>query len=229
MKILAIIPARGGSKGLPGKNIHSLCGKPLIAYSIEAAKRCSYVDRIVVSTESYNIAEVATNYGAEVPFLRPSDLSGDKADLGSVIGNTLWGLENEGYSPAAHIVLLPTSPFRTKGLLDYLCCLLVKGHKNVHSVREIKPKIFCKRDASGTLNPFKMNEFYDSSKMFFRNYGLFGGSNRYGTLQNYAHIINNSIMLIDIDTPDDLQLAEAVLQAEAFDFNSECTGNETTH
>ncbi|MBF0233638.1 MAG: acylneuraminate cytidylyltransferase family protein [Desulfamplus sp.] len=173
--MLAIIPARGGSKGLPGKNIYPLCGKPLIAYSIEAAQKCKSVDRIIVSTDSYEIAEVARSYGAEVPWLRPLTLSGDKADLGSVIGSTLWQLESQGYIPDAHVVLLPTSPFRTRGLLNYLCSMLEKGCKSVNTVRSIKPRLFCEIDSSGVLHPLQMKEFYDSKKKFFKSYGLLGG------------------------------------------------------
>ena len=74
-RILAVIPARGGSKGIPGKNIKSLCGHPLIAYTISAARKSVYIDDVVVSTDSDDIAEVAMRYGAEVPFLRPAELS----------------------------------------------------------------------------------------------------------------------------------------------------------
>src|SRR5277367_6641535 len=77
LKILALIPARGGSKGLPGKNIRPLSGKPLIAYTIEAAKRATSIDRIILSTDSEEIAEVGVKYGAEVPFLRPPMLAND--------------------------------------------------------------------------------------------------------------------------------------------------------
>ena len=77
--VLAIIPARGGSKGLPGKNKKKLCGKPLIAWTIEQAKSCSDIDRIVVSTDDKNIADIAKKYGAEVPFIRPAELASDTA------------------------------------------------------------------------------------------------------------------------------------------------------
>ena len=74
-KILAIIPARGGSKGIPGKNIKELNGKPLMAYTIEEALKCPEIDRVVVSTDSKEIAQVAEKYGAEVPFMRPAQLA----------------------------------------------------------------------------------------------------------------------------------------------------------
>ncbi|MBW1723549.1 MAG: hypothetical protein JRH13_15900, partial [Deltaproteobacteria bacterium] len=74
-EVLAIIPARGGSKGLPRKNIRDLCGKPLIAYSIEVALRAKLIDRVVVSTEDEEIAEISESFGAEVPFLRPKEMA----------------------------------------------------------------------------------------------------------------------------------------------------------
>jgi N-acylneuraminate cytidylyltransferase/CMP-N,N'-diacetyllegionaminic acid synthase len=112
--VLAIIPARGGSKGLPGKNIKELCGKPLIAWSIEQAKSCSDIDRIVVSTDGREIAEVAKQYGAEAPFVRPEELASDTASTIDVIIHTVdWFEQYENYLPAYILLLQPTSPLRT--------------------------------------------------------------------------------------------------------------------
>lgn len=112
--ILAIIPARGGSKGLPGKNIKDLCGKPLIAWSIEQAKACSSIDRVVVSTDDDQIAEVAKKYGAEVPFMRPAELASDTASTIDVIFHALdWFEKYEDYQPVYILLLQPTSPLRT--------------------------------------------------------------------------------------------------------------------
>lgn len=83
--ILALIPARGGSKGLPGKNIKPLLGKPLIAWTIEQAKKNKYFDRIIVSTDSEEIAEISKEYGAEVPFLRPKELARDDSPTSDAI------------------------------------------------------------------------------------------------------------------------------------------------
>ena len=82
-KVIGIIPARGGSKGLPGKNIRPLCGKPLIAWSIEIGKESRYIDTLVVTTDSEEIAIIAKDYRAEVPFLRASELATDEAKSGS--------------------------------------------------------------------------------------------------------------------------------------------------
>ena len=84
-QILAIIPARGGSKGVPGKNIKALAGKPLIAYAIETARACSLIETIIVSTDDPAIAAVAREYGAEVPFVRPAELAADLVDRGIML------------------------------------------------------------------------------------------------------------------------------------------------
>ena len=94
-KILCIIPARGGSKGLPGKNVKLLCGKPLIAHTIEQAKSCRYLDRIVVSTEDKSIAAAAKKFGAEVLFLRPKRLAKDKSGTIDVLLHAMDWMENK--------------------------------------------------------------------------------------------------------------------------------------
>ncbi len=119
MEILAIIPARGGSKGVPGKNIRSLCGKPLIAWTIEEAKKSKHLTRVIVSTDSEEIAEVARQYGAEVPFLRPAEISGDLATDVEFLTHALDFLkERENYEPEIILRLPPTSPLRTAARID---------------------------------------------------------------------------------------------------------------
>lgn len=112
MKVLAIIPARGGSKRVPGKNIKKMLGKPLLAWAIEAAKN-SCADRVIVSTDDPAIAKVAKRYGAEVPFLRPHELSNDTMGIEPVVHHALeWLKKNEGYTPDAVALLMPTNPLR---------------------------------------------------------------------------------------------------------------------
>ena len=119
MKILALIPARGGSKGIPKKNIRPFNGKPLIAHSIECAKRSSHVDRIVVTTDSEEIAEVARTYGAEVPFLRPAELAGDTSKVMDAVIHALETLKaTDGYEPTHVLLLQTTSPLRTPEDID---------------------------------------------------------------------------------------------------------------
>jgi N-acylneuraminate cytidylyltransferase len=118
-KIFAIIPARGGSKGVPKKNIRPLADYPLIAYSIAAAKLCSGIDRIVVSTDSEEIAELSQKYGAEVPFMRPAALAGDLSPDRGFVMHALERFEkNEGAVPDYFVHLRPTTPLRDPRLVD---------------------------------------------------------------------------------------------------------------
>lgn len=109
-KIVAIIPARSGSKGLPNKNIKDLAGKPLIAHTIEAAIQCDFFDDVIVSTDSEKYAEISKKYGASVPFLRSKENSSDDADSWSVVKEVLNKLEK---TFDIVVLLQPTSPFRT--------------------------------------------------------------------------------------------------------------------
>ncbi|MEK7644496.1 MAG: acylneuraminate cytidylyltransferase family protein [Patescibacteria group bacterium] len=128
MEILAVIPARGGSKSIPRKNIKLLLGKPLIAWIIEEAKKSKLLTRIIVSTDDNEIAEVAKKYGAEVPFLRPTEISGDLSTDVEFLNHALdWLKQNQNYHPDIVLRLPPTSPLNQakyidegiKTLLDY--------------------------------------------------------------------------------------------------------------
>ncbi len=112
-KLICLIPARGGSKGVPKKNIKKLAGKPLIAYTIEAALACPQVEKVYVSTDSQEIANVALSYGAEVPFLRPEELAGDKVTDLPVIQHFVKWLEDNNESADTVAYLRPTTPFKT--------------------------------------------------------------------------------------------------------------------
>jgi N-acylneuraminate cytidylyltransferase len=119
MSNLVIIPARSGSKGIPKKNIKFIAGKPLIAWSIESALSAAAVDRVVVSTDCTEIAQISKKYGAEVPFLRPDSLATDIATTESAVLHALLWLEsNEKYIPDNTILLQATSPFRSEGSID---------------------------------------------------------------------------------------------------------------
>lgn len=113
MKILGIIPARGGSKSIPRKNIKDLAGKPLIAWTIETAKTARVLDRVVLTTDDEEIADAGRQYGAEVPFLRPKELAEDTTPTLPVLQHAvLWLKDNENYFPDAVMLLQPTSPLR---------------------------------------------------------------------------------------------------------------------
>lgn len=114
-KILAIIPARGGSKGVPRKNIRFIAGKPLIAWTIETALQCEFLNRIIVSTDDRKIAKTAREYGAEIPFIRPKELAQDDTTDLPVYQHALkWLAENENYCPEIIVWLRPTVPLRIK-------------------------------------------------------------------------------------------------------------------
>lgn len=117
-KIIAIIPARSGSKGLPRKNILDLCGKPLIAWSIDTAKESAYLDRVIVSTDSEEIANIAKNYDCEVPFIRPKELASDTASSIDVILHAINHFENNNEYFDYILLLEPTSPLRTVEDID---------------------------------------------------------------------------------------------------------------
>ena len=117
-KILAIIPARGGSKGLPCKNIRLLLGKPLIAWTIEQAQQSKYIDEIFISTDSIEIAKVSEEFGVKVPFLRPNELASDKTKSIDVIEHVIKHLKTLDNNFDLVILLEPTSPLREVNDID---------------------------------------------------------------------------------------------------------------
>ncbi len=136
-EILAIIPARGGSKGIPRKNIRTFAGHPLIAFSIAAALQAEMVTRVLVSTDDDEIAEVACRYGAEAPFLRPAKLAADRTTDLPVFQHALtWLAEHENYHPEIVVHLHPTSPVRPRSCLDRGIRLLL-DHPEAECVRSV--------------------------------------------------------------------------------------------
>ena len=118
MSVVAFIPARGGSKGVPKKNIKKLAGKPLIVWSIEQALQSKLIDRVIVSTDSEEIAKIAEAYGAEVPFMRPPDISGDTSSTESAMVHCCNFLEKEAGLPELFLLIQCTSPIRSQGIFD---------------------------------------------------------------------------------------------------------------
>ncbi len=153
--ILALIPARGGSKGIPRKNIRLFAGYPLIAWSIAAAKYSSLVTRVIVSTDDEEIAAVAREWGAETPFFRPDALAQDKTTDLPVFEHALKWLEDvEGYRPEIVVQLRPTSPIRPKTMVDDAIRILL-NHEDADCVRGVVP---------AAQNPFKMWLFNGEGK-----------------------------------------------------------------
>lgn len=138
-EVLAIIPARGGSKGIPRKNIRDFAGHPLIAYSIAAGLHAQAVTRVIVSSDDEEIAAVARRYGAETPFLRPEEFAQDQTlDLPVFQHALTWLAEHEGYQPDVVVQLRPTSPVRPVGLVDEAVNLLLASPQ-ADSVRGVVP------------------------------------------------------------------------------------------
>jgi CMP-N-acetylneuraminic acid synthetase len=156
--VLAIIPARGGSKRILNKNIKDFAGKPLIAWTIIEAKKSSYIDRLITSTDSKEIAAVARELGSEVPFLRPAELASDAVQDFPVFLHALEYLrEKENYIPDIVVQLRPTSPLRVVEDIDKAIELLA-NHAEVDSVRTVtepdqSPYKMYKVDESGLLAP----------------------------------------------------------------------------
>jgi YrbI family 3-deoxy-D-manno-octulosonate 8-phosphate phosphatase len=137
VEVLAIVPARGGSKSIPRKNIRPFAGHPLIAYSIAAGLKAETVTRVIVSTDDEEIAQVAREYGAEVPFLRPDDLAQDSTTDFPVFEHALtWLADREGYRPEIVVQLRPTSPVRPPDCVDNAVRLLLE-HPEADSVRGV--------------------------------------------------------------------------------------------
>ncbi len=137
--VLAIIPARGGSKGIPRKNIRNFSGYPLIAWSIAAAKKSQSVTRVIVSTDDEEIAAVAREWGAETPFLRPAEFAQDKTtDLPVFVHALEWLKQHENYRPDVVIQLRPTSPIRPSTCVDQAVEILLRN-ADANSVRGVVP------------------------------------------------------------------------------------------
>lgn len=146
-KILALIPARGGSKGVPRKNVMLIGGKPLIAYSILQAQASKRIDRVIVSTDDEEIAEVSQQWGAEVPFMRPAEFAQDYSPDIDVFCHALaWLQKNEDHLPNLIVHLRPTGPVRRVELIDAAIDLL-REHPEADAVRSV---------VSALQTPYKM-------------------------------------------------------------------------
>lgn len=155
---MGVIPARGGSKGLPHKNILPLGGKPVLAYTIEAALAAKSLDRVILSTDSQEIADIGKEYGAEVPFLRPAEMATDSAHPTAVLEHAVNHLEErEGYAVELVVTLQPTSPLRSAENIDQTVDCL-KRHPEFDSAITVKevdlPTYWIFRLDGSLLRPF---------------------------------------------------------------------------
>ena len=145
--ILGLIPARGGSKGLPRKNIRPLLGKPLIAWTIEQALASEYLDRVVVSTDDEKIAEISRKYGAKVPFMRPKESAADEARRIDVVLHAIDWMEKNDNSYDLIMLLQPTSPLRTSEDIDKAIKLFIS--KKADSLFLINSRKFYSVETTG--------------------------------------------------------------------------------
>jgi len=233
MEVLALIPARGGSKGILRKNIKPLAGKPLITWAIAAAKESSLVSRVVVSTEDQEIAEVARAYGAELPFVRPQELAQDLSTTLDVVLHALqYFRTREQYVPDMVLLLPPTAPLVTSSDIEQGIGALMRD-KNADSVRPIieSPKHpFKALKIEGTcLKPFYPSEItgfeepYDMPRQLFPNAYVYSGTFqviRRRTLEE-SHSLSGKKMgyillaadhSINIDTLDDFAYADMLMR-----------------
>lgn len=162
-KVLAVVPARGGSKGVPRKNIRLVCGKPLIAYTIEAALEVMHLlHRLVVSTEDEEIAAIARQYGAEVPFLRPEELAEDRVAMLPVLQHAVALVEDQDRAAVDWVLLLqPTAPFRRAEDIEGALAVARRGPcDSVISVEQVSAHhpILMKRIEDNRLIPYCIDE-----------------------------------------------------------------------
>lgn len=224
--MLAVIPARGGSKGVPGKNIKELAGKPLIAYTIEAALNSNIFSKVIVSTDSREIAEAALRYGAEVPFLRPDEISGDMTSSDDVIKHALSYYSDQAVLFDHVCKLQPTSPLRTgRHLKDAYQLFIDRQADFLVSICECEHSPLW----SGTieedlrLDNFISEEAKRACRQNLPTYYRLNGAIYMGKvdcfLKNNSFLGQNSIAYImeqkdsiDIDSPLDFMIAETILK-----------------
>lgn len=218
MHTVAVIPARGGSKSVPLKNIQPVAGKPLIAYVIEACRQAICVDRVVVSTDDERIAAVAREFGAEVPFMRPEELAGDLVTLDPVIYHAVETLEaQDGHRIDVVLTVQPTCPLlRPETIERSVATLLEGGYDSVIMLQEIRHlywrrengrfvPLFARRANRQELEPL----YPETGAVFASRRAVITPENRLGA--NIGHVIGSEEEAIDIDTELDLRLAELVI------------------
>jgi len=220
------VPARGGSKSIPRKNIAPLAGKPLIAWTIEAALRCPPAGRVIVSTDDEDIAATAARYGAETPFLRPRELARDDTPSMPVVIHALrWLKENESFSPELVLLLQSTSPLRTtEDIAGALDLLHAKQAESVVSVSPAAqhPSLMKRITPDGMLEDFDSNASSARRQELEPAYALNGAIyltqrswlEAHQTFQadrTYAYVMPPE-RSIDVDEPWDLHLCELILR-----------------
>ena len=224
MKPLVVIPARGGSKGFPGKNIKLLNGKPLIHWTIDEARKEFNDDVICFSTDDYQIKKIAEETGLKVPFLRPFELATDKANTQDVLLHAVSYYESIKYRPDVVILLQPTSPFRTSKQIKEALEEYSKDVDMIVSVKETKSNpyyILFEENENGFLEKTKESNFtrrQDCPKVWEYNGAIYVINveelkktplNKFKRIKKY---IMDEFSSHDIDTPFDWELAKAITE-----------------
>ncbi len=231
MKVLAIIPARSGSKGVPLKNTKKINNKPLVQYTIDASKKSKIIDRIIVSTDSLKIANICKKLGVEVPFLRPKNISGDNVPMQKVVSHAVRFLEKKSYFPDIIVLLQPTSPFRTYKEIDKAIRIFSKSKSTslveVRKTNDHPYKSFKRKEEFIVPLEKDFEKFHARQKLpeiVFPTGSLFIFWNK--TLKKYNSIYGNKIMsvlqekpTIDIDTEFDFFIAEMMVKFSKFRKN----------
>jgi len=229
--VLAIIPARGGSKGLPGKNIKNLCGKPLIAYTIEAALKSKKITQVVLSTDDEEIAKACEKYDIEIPFLRPKELAGDNSLIVDTYIYTVDKINKEQNKNYTSIVaLLPTCPLRTSKDIDEAIALYEKRQADsVISFYEAPHPVqwYKTIDENGVLRSIlpegdRLANRQEEQKSYLPNGAIYVFNmdllrdKKYYSDKTYPYIMpaNRSI---DIDSAFDFDMAEFLLSKDKND------------
>ncbi|QLH81210.1 cytidylyltransferase domain-containing protein [Halosimplex pelagicum] len=231
MNVFGIIPARGGSKRIPRKNIVDFGGKPLIAHTIEQANQSSVLNRCIVSTDDDEIAKVAREYGGNVPFRRPDKLATDTASSAAVVSHALKWVQSEGYEPSIVVILQVTSPFREVDDIDAAIRRL-QNHKDAASIVSVTeysdpPEWALKIGENGLLQArFSEHELWDNNpprsqdtdELYCPNGAIFGvrvkdfrsdGQLYSAPALGYEMPVERSP---DIDEPYDLEVARALYE-----------------
>lgn len=222
---LAVIPARGGSKRIPRKNIKVFADKPMIAYAITAAKCSGLFDHVVVSTDDDEIARIAGEWGAEIPFIRPLQLADDNAHTGPVIAHAINSCESLGWSIDSVCCIYPCVPFiRTEDLAGALNLLTTTGAEYCFPVSEFPSAIqrALRRDATGRMSPFQpqheMTRTQDLEPAYHDAGQFYWGTRRAWLTHHHIHSAGVGLPIpswrvVDIDTPDDWARAELTYSA----------------
>lgn len=230
--VLAIIPARVGSKGLPGKNLKELCGKPLIAWSIDVGLRSKYIDLLIVSTDGLEIAKIAEKYGASVPFIRPPELATDQATSIEVIKHALNYCEGAGLNFDYTILLEPTSPLREVDDIDRALESLVDNEQFLSIVGVAKtesqnPAFLVKLGKSNSLSGLYSSEIgkirrQDIQDVYFLEGSIYISETR--ILQERETFYHQDTMgyifpkwkSLEIDDLEDFTMVEALMSRKKF-------------